>query len=318
MSGFPLATGAASLSILVLTFGLYLSLLVLFLWRDPIAARIKAVTQSRVGRRPSSAGSGHKQRTEYSFAQLMHSTVERLNLMRSKQAAAIANRLAQAGWRRPDAVVVYLFCKLALPITLAAAMFVIYALGLIHFSPMMQLGVSIGAILAGSYLPELYIRNAVTRRSHELRKNLPDCLDLLVVCTEAGLALDAALDRVAREIGGNSVAMADELGHVVLELRFLPERRKALENLAKRTEVPGIQALVNTLIQTERFGTPLAQSLRVLAAEMRTQRMVRAEEKAARLPAIMTVPLILFILPALFVVLMGPAVLDLMDTFGAM
>ena len=212
----------------------------------------------------------------------------------------------------------YLFCKVTLPLAAAGGMFLMYALGLLHLSPLMQVGVSIGGVLAGSYLPELFIRNAVARRSLELRKTLPDALDLLVVCTEAGLALDAALDRVAREIGSNSAAMGDELGHTVLELRFLPERRKALENLARRTDVSGIQALVNTLIQTERFGTPLAQSLRVLAAEMRTQRMVRAEEKAARLPAIMTVPLIIFILPALFVILIGPAALDLIDTFSGM
>ena len=317
MMDLPFASGLASVGVLAATFCLYLALLVLFLWRDPIAARIKAVGQSQVGRRTSTTAT-HKPPTEHSLSALMRITVERLNLLRSNQAALITNRLAQAGWRRPDAAIGYLFCKVSLPLALAAAVFVVYGLGLVQFSPMMQLTVAMAAVVAGSYLPELYIRNAVTRRSKELRKNLPDALDLMVVCTEAGLALDAALDRVAREIGGNSEAMADELGHVVLELRFLPERRKALENLAKRSEVPGIQALVNTLIQTERFGTPLAQSLRVLAAEMRTQRMVRAEEKAARLPAIMTVPLIIFILPALFVVLMGPAVLDLVDTFSAM
>ena len=317
MIDLPFVSGIASVGVLASTFSLYLALLVLFLWRDPIAARIKAVAQSQVGRR-TTAATAHKPPVEHSLSALMRITVERLNLLRSNQAALIANRLAQAGWRRPDAVVGYLFCKVSLPLALAAAVFVVYGLGLVQLSPMMQLTVAMAAVVAGSYLPELYIRNAVSRRSKELRKNLPDALDLLVVCTEAGLALDAALDRVAREIGGNSEAMSDELGHVVLELRFLPERRKALENLAKRSEVPGIQALVNTLIQTERFGTPLAQSLRVLAAEMRTQRMVRAEEKAARLPAIMTVPLIIFILPALFVVLMGPAVLDLVDTFSAM
>ena len=306
----------APVGVLVLTFCLYLALLVAFLWRDPIAARIRAVARSQVGRRTMTAV--NQKPNEKNLASLMRGTVERLHLMRSNQANQIANRLAQAGWRRPDAVIGYLFCKVALPLFLAATVFVIYGSGLVTFSPLMQLTFAMAAVVAGSYLPEIYIRNAVTRRAHEMRKNLPDTLDLLVVCTEAGLALDSALDRVAREIGGNSEAMADELGHVVLELRFVPERRKALENLAKRSEVPGIQALVNTLIQTERFGTPLAQSLRVLAAEMRTQRMVRAEEKAARLPAIMTVPLIIFILPALFIVLMGPAVLDLMDTFAAM
>lgn len=309
--------GAMLIGIFVLSFTFFLSILTLLFRRDPVMARIRAVAQPPAARR-AAAATTRKSAAEYGMAQLMRRTVERLNLLRSHHATSIANRLAQAGWRRPDAVVIYLFCKVTLPLGLAAGVFLLFGLGLLNMSPLMQLMASLSGVLAGSYLPELYIRNAVARRSHELRKNLPDALDLMVVCTEAGLALDAALDRVAREIGGNSAAMADELAHTVLELRFLPERRRALENLAKRTDVPGVQALVNTLIQTERFGTPLAQSLRVLAAEMRTQRMVRAEEKAARLPAIMTVPLIIFILPALFVVLMGPAVLDLLDTFKSM
>lgn len=310
-------SGLMPYALLPLAFLAYFSALALLFRRDPTEARIKAVAWSQASRRQAAADR-RKRSVERGLTQLMRQTVERLNLLRSHHAAAIADRLAQAGWRRSDAVVTYLFCKATLPLAAAGGMFLMYALGLLHLSPLMQVGVSIGGVLAGSYLPELFIRNAVARRSHELRKTLPDALDLLVVCTEAGLALDAALDRVAREIGSNSAAMGDELGHTVLELRFLPERRKALENLARRTDVSGIQALVNTLIQTERFGTPLAQSLRVLAAEMRTQRMVRAEEKAARLPAIMTVPLIIFILPALFVILIGPAALDLIDTFSGM
>ncbi len=317
MPALTISPELTKFGVMLCSFCFYISLLVLFFWQDPVAMRIRAVAASGSARR-TAALSARKSRSNDGFSQIMRATVERLNLLRSHHADKIANRLAQAGWRRPDSVIIYLFCKVTLPLVLATAIFIVFGFGLFELSPMMQLLASMAAILAGSYLPELYISNAVKRRSHELRKNLPDALDLLVVCTEAGLALDAALDRVAREISGNSAAMADELGHTVLELRFLPERRKALENLARRTDVPGIQALVNTLVQTERFGTPLAQSLRVLAAEMRTQRMVRAEEKAARLPAIMTVPLIIFILPALFIVLMGPAVLDLIDTFVKM
>jgi tight adherence protein C len=151
-----------------------------------------------------------------------------------------------------------------------------------------------------------------------MQKALPDALDLMVICAEAGLSLDAAINRVASEISPTSPALADEFGLTLLELRFLPDRRQALENLAKRVELKAVQALVNTLFQTDKFGTPLAQALRVLAHELRSERMLRAEEKAARLPAVMTVPLIVFILPALFVVLLGPAILDLGDVFTKM
>ena len=284
--------------------------------RDPMDARIKSVAAPRGARRSTTRNAG----TRESMAQFMRKTVDRFDLLRSNQAKQIAERLAQAGWRRSDATIVYLFCKIVLPLGVAAtAVFAVYGLNMFHLSPTMKLLAVIGTALCGSYLPELFIRNAITRRATEVRRNLPDALDLMVVCTEAGLSLDAAMERVAREIAGNSLAMADEIGHTVIELRFLPERRKALEHLAQRTAaVPGVQALVNTLIQTERFGTPLAQSLRVLAAELRTQRMVKAEEKAARLPAIMTVPLIVFILPALFLVLLSPAILDLIDMFSKM
>ncbi len=151
-------------------------------------------------------------------------------------------------------------------------------------------------------------------RQNRLRRQLPDGLDLLVICAEAGLSLDAALTRVSREIGFSAPDLADEIGLTAVELGFLPNRRQALMNLAKRTELPAIRGVVNTLVQTERYGTPLAHSLRVLSAEFREERMLKAEEKAAKLPATLTVPMILFILPTLFIVLVGPAIIQVMDT----
>jgi tight adherence protein C len=147
-----------------------------------------------------------------------------------------------------------------------------------------------------------------------LRKQLPDALDLLVICAEAGLSLDAALTRVARELGGSAPQLADEFGLTSVELGFLPNRRQALLNLAKRTDLASVRGVVNTLVQTERYGTPLAHALRVLAAEFRDERMLKAEEKAARLPATLTVPMILFILPTLFLVLIGPAIIRTLET----
>jgi len=149
-----------------------------------------------------------------------------------------------------------------------------------------------------------------------MQKGLPDALDLMVICAEAGLSLDATLNRISHELEASWPELAEEFGITAAELTFLPDRRQAFDNLNARTNMASIRGVVNTLLQTAKFGTPLAHSLRVLAAEFRDARMIRAEEKAARLPALLTVPLILFILPTLFIVLLGPAALGIIDTFS--
>jgi tight adherence protein C len=169
--------------------------------------------------------------------------------------------------------------------------------------------------VAGAYGPSVVLGNLIKRRQKKIQKSLPDALDLLVICAEAGLSLDGALTRVAREIAPASPEFADELGLTAIELGFLPNRTEALKNLLRRTDMPSIRGVVNTLAQTERYGTPLASSLRVLTAEFRDQRMMKAEEKAGRLPATLTVPMILFILPTLFVILVGPAAIQVIHTF---
>jgi len=163
--------------------------------------------------------------------------------------------------------------------------------------------------------PDLWLGNKVKKRSHEIRKGLPDALDLLVICAEAGLTVDAAFARVAKELGRAYPELGDEFGLTSIELGFLAERRLAFENLAVRIDLEAIRGVVTTMIQTEKYGTPLASALRVLSAEFRNERMMRAEEKAARLPAIMTIPLIMFILPTLFVVILGPAACSISDNF---
>ena len=167
-------------------------------------------------------------------------------------------------------------------------------------------------------MPDIIAKNAAQKRQDKISKSLPDTMDLMVICAEAGLSLDAALSRVAKEIETNSPELADELGLTGLELGFLPDRRTALKNLAIRTDLSIVRGLVNTLLQSERYGTPVALSLRVMSAESRDERMLKAEEKAARLPALLTVPMILFILPPLFVILIGPAVISTMDALSAM
>src|SRR3546814_508062 len=172
-------------------------------------------------------------------------------------------------------------------------------------------------ILILSYkAPDLFIDNKVSKRSAAIRKGLPDALDLLVICAEAGLTVDAAFNRVAKELGKAYPELGDEFALTAIELSFLTERRQAFENLANRVKLDALKGVVTTMIQTEKYGTPLASALRVLSAEFRNERMMRAEEKAARLPAIMTVPLILFILPVLFVVILGPAACSISEAFS--
>lgn len=245
---------------------------------------------------------------------LMRRTVNWLRLMRGKKAEQIADRLAQAGWRSRDAIIVFLFMKVAMPIAFGlGTVLAIYSMNLYGLPPLVQLLIAGTLVGLGIYAPDLVVSRVATNRHAVIRKAQPDALDLMVICAEAGLSLDAALSRVAREIAPGSPALADELEVTSIELGFLPERRTALTNLVKRTQLSSMRALVNALMQTETYGTPLARSLRVLAAEMRAVRLIKAEEKAARLPVTLTVPMVLFILPSLFIVLIGPGILDIID-----
>jgi tight adherence protein C len=249
----------------------------------------------------------------------MRQVVVRLNLLRSKQAETLTRKLAQAGWRSNDALVRYLFFKAVLPLAAGAgAVFAFYVLRLYELTPMHRLLATVGVVLFGAFAPDLYVKNAIDKRRDKIRKGLPDALDLMVICAEAGLGLDAILKRVAEEFGTSCPELADELAITSLELSFLPDRRQALLNFASRTDSPGTRGLINSLLQSDKYGTPVAQSLRVLSAEFREERMLRAEEKAARLPAMLTVPMIVFILPPLFIVLIGPAILETIDALSSM
>jgi tight adherence protein C len=246
---------------------------------------------------------------------MMRQVVDVLKLLQTQQTDKLHDRLSQAGLRSRDTIIVFLFFKAATPVLLAAVTFLlVYLLEFGDLSPAMRLLAVLGGAVLGFFAPELYVSNLTKKRQLALSRALPDGLDLLVICAESGLSLDAALDRVANEVGGASPELAEELSLTSIELGFLPERRQALLNLNRRTNLPSIRGVVNTLLQTEKYGTPLSQSLRVLANEFRDQRMLKAEEKAARLPATLTVPMIVFILPVLFIVLIGPAVIKVMDT----
>ena len=183
-------------------------------------------------------------------------------------------------------------------------------------TPIKRFGVFAVATLLGYKGPDLFVQNKISKRTDAIRKGLPDALDLLVICAEAGLTVDAAFNRVAKELGRAYPELGDEFALTSIELSFLTERRQAFENLAYRVDLEAIKGVVTTMVQTEKYGTPLASALRVLSAEFRNERMMRAEEKAARLPAIMTIPLIMFILPVLFIVILGPAACSITDALG--
>tara|TARA_R110002126_G_scaffold10533_21_gene48487 strand:+ start:4974 stop:5948 length:975 start_codon:yes stop_codon:yes gene_type:complete len=281
--------------------------------RDPLGPRLKAMKQRRETLRADLSAPRRRAPRDRSMG-FMKDVVGRLNLLKTREAKKASDRLLQAGYRSPDAVTVYFFLKLALPFAFgASALIAIYIVKLVELEGMLRMLVCMGAVVIGAYGPELYLKNAISKRKARLQKGLPDALDLLVICAEAGQSLDGALTRVARELGHSFPDISDELALTAMELGLLPERREALDNLNRRTDLPGIRGVVNTLLQTEKYGTPLAQSLRVLSGEFRNERMMKAEEKAARLPATMTVPMIIFILPPLFVVLIGPAVVRVID-----
>ena len=244
----------------------------------------------------------------------MRGVVDSLKLLKSDQVEKIQLKLARAGFRSKDALIGYLFCKFCLPFIFGGiAVVVVYGTETFDLQPLQKMLVAIGIVVLGAYGPDLFVKNAGQKRQEKIKRALPDALDLMVICAEAGLSLDATLSRVSRELGPSDPEIADELTVTALELGFLPNRRTALKNLAARSDVSVMRGMANTLMQSEKYGTPLANSLRVMSAESRDERMMKAEEKAARLPAMMTVPMIIFILPPLFVVLLGPAALDIAD-----
>jgi tight adherence protein C len=249
----------------------------------------------------------------------MRLSTQRFSIMKDRQVKDTKLMLVSAGYRSRDAIVVDTFFKLVAPVAaLGVAAIYVYGLDPIGRGALVDAAAVMAAALVGSKLPDIIVNNGRKKRLTSIRRTLPDTLDMLVICAEAVLATDAALKRVVAETGRKSTVLSEELNQTALELSFMPERRQALENFAARAPVPSVVAFTNTMIQAEKYGTPLARAFKVLSQEQRNERMMRAEEKAGRLPATMTVPMMLFILPALFIVLIGPAVLDIMDNFIGM
>lgn len=246
-------------------------------------------------------------------AGLAQQLVEALNLKRVFEAEGARSLLRQAGLRSERHLVSFLAARFAVPLVLAVLVFV-YSSTLYadKVAPPMRIAATGVGALFGYYLPSIFVKNMVKRRQGSIKKAWSDALDLLLICIESGMAIEPAMQRVAREIGSASVPLAEELSLTVAELSYLQDRRKAYENLGKRTGLPTVRSVVTSLIQSERYGTPLGTALRVLAQENRDSRMQEAEKKAAALPPKLTVPMILFFLPVIFVIILGPSIIMVM------
>jgi tight adherence protein C len=278
-----------------------------FAWQPPIEARLGALRTRRMKTRSEQAKPSPKA-TSIGF---MRSLADRLNLLRGAAADQTTRKLRRAGFMSRDATVVYIFIKLALPLALGFVMILLTSTSsVIDVPENLILPTCMGGVIAGFLMPELYIKNVADKRREVLTLVLPEGLDLLTICVEAGLSIDAAFRRVAKEMRDPMPELSAEFEMTAIELTYLPDRQQALENMNERSDSPAVAALVNALRQTEKYGTPLANSLRVLSQEFRQTRASKAEEKGARMPALMTVPLMVFILPTLITVLLAPAIMS--------
>jgi tight adherence protein C len=244
----------------------------------------------------------------------MRVIVERLNLRKYLGEDHARAMLIRAGYRGQAPQFVYLFFRMVMPI----AMFtfaLVYMFVIITFDQplLIKAALAIGAAWLGLKAPDLFLKNMTKRRQLSIRRAFPDALDLLLICVESGMSIDAAFRKVSEEIGSQSVPLAEEFTLTTAELSYLQDRRHAYDNLAQRTDLDGVKAVCTALVQAERYGTPLGQALRVLAQEIRDMRMSEAEKKAAGLPPKLTVPMILFFLPVLFIVILGPAAIRVME-----
>ena len=302
----------------VATFAVLLALYAATTVRDPMARRVKALNDRREQLKAGIVASTNKRKkltNKNAAADRVRGILGSFKMLQDDQIKKTQMRLMQAGIRTKELAFFIIFARFVLPVVLGIGVIVlVYVVDYFpDWSGMKKYGLVAGTLVMSYKAPDMWLSNKVKKRSDAVRKGLPDALDLLVICAEAGLTVDAGFHRVAKELGKAYPELGDEFGLTAIELGFLNERRNAFENLAARVDLEAVRGVVTTMIQTEKYGTPLASALRVLSAEFRNERMMRAEEKAARLPAIMTVPLILFILPTLFVVILGPAACSIQD-----
>ena len=306
-----LLAGAVAVGVGLTVFSVGLPLLE----RNEMASRMKAVAGEREKIRARerarlAADRGKALRIEPKA--YMKNLVERLQLRQALSDEKTADKLRQAGFRGQAPLTVFLFARFVLPFAcFSLALFWLFVLAKIDQAANIKFLYALGAAGLGFYLPNLYISNAITKRQQSIRRAWPDALDLMLICIESGMSIEPAFRRVSEEIGATSLALAEEMSLTAAELSYLQERRKAYDNLAARTGLEPVRGVTTALIQAEKYGTPLGQALRVLSAESRGTRLQEAEKKAAALPPKLTVPMILFFLPVLFIVIIGPAMIQL-------
>ncbi len=272
---------------------------VMALERDKMRAARLQDMKSREG------GAGRLRQAPKGFMQQL---VDQLDLRAVFETEELRNQLKMAGLRGQAPVVTYMFFRVLMPIVATiGALIYLFALTNFSYPPIVKFMMSLGAGFLGFYLPNVFISNQIVKRQQSIRYAFPDSLDMMLICVQSGMSIEAAFGKVAGEIGTQSLELAEELSLTTAELSYLQDRRIAYENLGKRTGLPGIKAVATALIQAERYGTPVGQALRVMAKENRDMRMSEAEKKAAALPPKLTVPMIVFFLPVLFVVILGPA-----------
>jgi tight adherence protein C len=284
---------------------------------DRLKERMKSVANYRESlrqqQRDSFAKKGAAKLRAASASGMLREIVENLKLFEIFDANEARKKLVMAGFRGPRPVFIFMAARICLPFVFAAVCGVyVYILKAVELDSFGRLCAVLMAFGAGFYAPNVYISNGVKKRQQKVQLAWPDALDLLLICVESGMSIEAALQKVSEEVGGASPELAEELGLTTAELSYLQERKQAYVNLAERTGLDGVKGVTTALIQSEKYGTPLGQSLRVMANENRELRMQEAEKKAAALPPKLTVPMIGFFLPVLFAVILGPAIMQVM------
>ncbi|MEL7047975.1 MAG: type II secretion system F family protein [Pseudomonadota bacterium] len=284
--------------------------------RDRMAQRMKVMAierdkmrAQRVSEMNDRTGAGRLRQTPKGY---MQQIVDQLDLRAKFDSDELRNKLKMAGLRGQAPLVAYMFFRIATPIIMFfLTFFYVFFVGELSYPPAVKFCMSIAGGFVGYYLPNVFIENMVQKRQQSIKLAFPDSLDMLLICVQSGMSVEAAFGKVAKETMTSSIELAEELSLTTAELSYLQERRLAFENLGKRTGIPGVKAVATALIQAERYGTPVSQALRVMAKENRDIRMGDAEKKAAALPPKLTVPMIVFFLPVLFLVILGPAAIQL-------
>ncbi len=306
-----IATALAAIA----AFATVLSLALPLLQRDRINQRMKvmaverdkmrATRMSEMASKDRSAGATRLRQSPKGY---MQQVVDRLNLKKQFDSEELRARLKMAGLSGQAPLVTYMFCRVALPpITFVMGLVYFFLVSEMTHPPMIKVLMALGCGFLGYYIPNVFVQNLISKRQLAVKQAFPDSLDMLLICVQSGMSVEAAFGKVAKEITTQSVEMGEELALTTAELSYLQERRMAFENFGKRTGLPGVKAVATALIQAERYGTPVSSALRVMAKENREIRMSEAEKKAASLPPKLTVPMIVFFLPVLFLVILGPA-----------